>query len=606
MITNRRKYGYIIISLFIFTAVVSLYAESSHPIMPLNQVKVGMKGKGRTVFLGSKIEEFDVEIMGVLRNYAPKRSMILARLNHEILEKTGVIEGMSGSPVYINGRLIGAVAYSVGTFMKEAIAGITPIEDMIAIPGRSIPAATFSPRIPIQKELSLGKLFEINKDFFSSNVPGIGGGQVAVPLNIPLVCSGFSSKAFDSARTVFSKLGFTPIRAGTSAQLAGTSVRMGASLRGGDPVGVQLISGDLDMTAVGTVTYVDGNKVYAFGHPLYTLGTIDYAMTSVNVLGVLPSMAISSKMAVPEARIGRFTQDRSAGIYGELGKRARLIPINISLAGGRGDIKDYKIFIADNKILTPTLTNLVVSNILATEERAYGDLTLKFTADVYLENGRSIHLEDLYSGNFNMAVTGLSNLMASVVFFLTNNEFRNLDIYSMNLKIQATEEIKFAYLERVWLDKYTARPGEAILIKVFYRNFRGETLMKQIPFLTPNLPSGSEFYLAIADASSMRNIELAQYRNQNFVPRSLSQLIRLLSNLRKNNRIYFKVFASKPGIFLKGEEMPNLPPSMKSMFLSPRAVSSSPAEISKSTLSQYQIPVDYMFQGAVVVPIKIK
>ena len=130
--------------------------------------------------------------------------------------------------------------------------------------------------------------------------------------------------------------------------------------------------------------------------------------------------------------------------------------------------------------------------------------------------------------------------------------------------------------------------------------------MQKVPFLTPTLPSGSEFYLAIADSVSMRNIEMAQYRSQNFIPRSLNQLIRLLSNLRKNNRIYFKVFASKPGLFLKGEEMPNLPPSMKSMFLSPRAVSSSPVEISKSTLSQYQIPIDYVFQGAVVVPIKIK
>jgi len=606
MTYKNRKIRYIFVSLILFVSMASIQVEAVDRIMPLNQVKVGMKGKGRTVFLGNRIEEFDVEIIGVLRNFSPKRSMILARLDHKILDKTGVIEGMSGSPVYIDGKLIGAVAYSIGTFLKETIAGITPISDMIAIPGRTISSSTFSPRIPVQKELSLEKLFEMNRVFFQNQSPGIGGGQVATPLHIPLMCSGFSPRVFNSAKSIFTKLGFTPISTGTSGQSLDVSVWPETLLKGGDPVGVQLISGDLDMTAVGTVTYVDGSKVYAFGHPLYNLGAVDYSMTSVNVLGVAPSMAQSFKLAIPDTKIGCFSQDRNAGVYGELGKRARLIPLNISLIGGRGDINDYKIFVADNKILTPTLTNLVISNILSTEERAYGDLTLQLTGDIYFENGRSIHLEDLYSGNFNVAVTGLSNLIASVVFFLTNNEFRNLDIYSINLKVRATEEIKFSYLERVWLDKYTAGPGETIMIKVFFRNFRGETIMQKVPFLTPTLPSGSEFYLAIADSVSMRNIEMAQYRSQNFIPRSLNQLIRLLSNLRKNNRIYFKVFASKPGLFLKGEEMPNLPPSMKSMFLSPRAVSSSPVEISKSTLSQYQIPIDYVFQGAVVVPIKIK
>ena len=243
---------------------------------------------------------------------------------------------------------------------------------------------------------------------------------------------------------------------------------------------------------------------------------------------------------------------------------------------------------------------------MASEERAYGDLTLRFTGDVFLDNGQSIHLEDLYSGNFDMAAQGIANLMASVVFFLSNNEFRDMSIHRIDLKIQASEEIRYAYLDKVWLDKYAAKPGEMIMIKVYFRNFRGETMVQEIPFSTPSLPSGSTVYLAVADSISLRNIEMSQYRNSSFIPRSLNQLLRLLGNLRKNNRIYFKVFASKPGLFLKGEEMPNLPPSMKSMFSSPRAVSSSPVEISRSTISQYQIPIDYVFQGAVVIPINIK
>ncbi len=606
MMNNRRKYSFIFIFILFFFAFFSAAGEAVETIMPVDQIKIGMQGKGRTVFLGRKIEEFDVKIIGIMHNFTPKRDLILARMSHPILAKAGVIEGMSGSPVYIDGRLIGAVAYSLGSFTTEAVAGITPIAEMMAIPGHPASPSTFSSGIPIKKELSLDELYELNKDIFPARSFARSGGQLIKPLDVPLLCSGFSSHAFDKAKSFFSRLGFAPISSGGSGQSIKLPSEVATPLKEGDPVGVQLVSGDLDMTAVGTVTRVDGRKVYAFGHPMYNLGKVDYTMTKVDVFGVVPSLSSSFKLAASGEKVGRITQDRSVGIYGEMGKRARLIPMNISMLGGRGDLKDYHIFITDNKILTPALTNVAVANLLSAEERSFGDLTLRFTGDIYLQNGRSIHMEDLYSGNYDAAVTGLSNMMASVVFFLTNNEFKNLDIHRIDLKIQASEEIRFSYLERVWLDKYDARPGETILIKIFYRNFRGQTITQKIPFLTPSLPAGSELYLAVADAASMRNIELAQYRSQTFVPRSLNQLLRLLSNLRKNNRIYFKVFASKPGLFLKGEEMPNLPPTMKSMYLSPRAASSSPVEIFNSTLSQYQIPIDYVFQGAVVVPIKIK
>ena len=580
--------------------------EGSVPILPLDQVKAGMKGKGRSVFQGNRIEEFDVEIIGVLKNLQPKKSIILARLEGGILEETGVISGMSGSPVYVDGKLIGAVAYSYGTFVKEPIAGITPIGEMMAISEKRKKGPVFSPQVPVKKHLTLDELFMLNKDFFLSKAVFHSEGRALKPLNIPLVFSGFSSYAFERSRSFFSNLGFNPVMSAFSGQSLETISPPDLTLREGGPVAIQLVSGDLDMSAVGTVTYIDGSKVLAFGHPLYNLGAVDYAMTKAKVITVVPSLMSSFKLAVSDSLVGKFTQDRSSGLLGELGKVPRLVPVNIRIMDSDGELKEYKIKVVDDKILTPVLLNVSLGGIVTTEERAIGDLSLGLLGNIYLENGMNIRLEDLFSGQFDASVVSLSSLLAGVVYFLTNNEFEELRIHRIDLNIQAFEEVKFSFLEKVWLSKYEASPGERIDVKIDYRTFRGESQREEGSIQVPNLPPGSEFQIVVADAASMAKIEMSQYRSATFVPRNLSQLVRMMSNLRKNNRIYIKIIASKPGIFLRGEEMSNLPPSMKSMFASPRAAASSPTELTRSTLMEYQLPIPYVFRGEAVIPVKIK
>ncbi len=581
-------------------------AQISVQVLPVDQIKAGMKGKGRTVFAGTKIEEFNVEILGVLRNWQPKKDLILARLEGGPLGRTGVMEGMSGSPVYIDGKLIGAVSYSIASFSKDALSGITPIGEMLKIEEKELPRSSISTRIPVKKHMTLDDLFEINKDYLRSNSASVVQGQTLTPLSIPLVFSGFSPKILEKTASFFSRMGFSPISAGPSGQALENISFQNIRLRGGDPVGAQLISGDMDMTAIGTVTYVEGDKVLAFGHPLYNLGGVDYIMTKAKILTLVPSLQTSSKLAVTDIPIGRFTQDRNAGIFGEIGKSPKLIPVNIRLLNDH-DEKNYTVNVIKDKILTPSLVNVVISNVLFAEERAIGDLSLELRGTVFLENGMNIRLEDLFSGNNDSSASNISSLVSSIVFYLTNNEFRDLSIHRIDLSIRAYEGMTVAFLEKVILDKYDVSPGERIQIKLYTRNFRGEVELKDgISFQVPNLPSGSEFFLVVADSTSLRQVELRQYKTQAFMPRSLNQLIRLLSSLRKNNRIYIKIIGSKPGLFLKGEELPNLPPSMKSMFSSSRATSSVPTELKTSTLAQFQIPVPFVFQGLSVIPIKIK
>jgi hypothetical protein len=418
---------------------------------------------------------------------------------------------------------------------------------------------------------------------------------------------GFSTAAFERARLFFAPLGFRAVRAGTGGQSRPGQPPAGPSLREGDAVGVQLLGGDLDISAVGTATYVDGTKVLAFGHPLYNLGAVDYAMTRADIITVMPSLESSFKLATTGPVIGRFSQDRTPGAAGDVGVMPRLIPLNISLQSGPAVRRDYKLKLVNDKFLTPALVNMAVSNLVTSEERSLGDLALDFDADVFLDKGgMSVHLEDLFSGSYDNSPVSLSGLVAAVVHYLMNNEFKDVGIFRIDLNVRVLEENRLCALEKVLLDKYEVSPGEPIQIKVFYRTQKEESLMEEVTVQTPALPAGTEFQIIVGDAASMQQVERAQYRIQNFVPRSLSQLVRLLGNLRKNNRIYFKIIASKPGLFLKGEEMPNLPPTLKSMFASPRAAASSPTEITRSTLSEYQLPLPYVFKGGAMIPVKIR
>ena len=593
----------LIILFFLFAAIGAAAAQST--LMPLNQVKPGMKGKGKSVFRGSAVEEFDVEILGILEHSQPKRNVILASLSGRDLETTGVLSGMSGSPVYIEGKLIGAVAYSF-PFAKKPIAGITPIDEMMAVAGlREKPKTSFSTLNSFKPSLTLEDLFELYKDVFSSR-GGVGpDGQTFVPLAVPMLFKGFSPRLFEKARPYFQKLGFTPVLSGGPGQ-ALERLASDLTLREGDPVAIQLLGGDMDFSAVGTVTFVDGNRVLAFGHPFYNLGPVDFAMTRASIITVIPALDSSFKLAATGALIGKFTQDRTSGASGEIGKMPILIPVNIRKVAPDGPGQEYKLKMAHDKIMTPLLMNLAVSSVLQDAERSYGDLTLELNSDIFLDNGSSVHLEDMFSGNMGDAAVNLSGLVTAVVFYLTNNEFLDVGIHRIDVNVMAKEEARFSFLERVWLNKYEAMPGEVIQIKVFTRTYRGETAEQEVPLVVPNLPAGSEFTLVVGDAASMAQLEISQYRRQDFVPRNLGQLIRLLNSLRKNNRIYFKIIASKPGLFLKGEEMPNLPPSMKAMFSSPRAATSAPTEITRSTLSEYQLPAAYVFKGSAAIPIKIK
>jgi hypothetical protein len=471
------------------------------------------------------------------------------------------------------------------------------------MPGKS--PATAAPVLPFSARLSLEDLAAALLPAWDGAMSPSWNGRSLTPLRIPLLMGGVPSGVLDKARRIFAPFGFLPMAAG-GGQALDPKTAVDLAVREGEALALQLITGDLDVSAVGTATYVSGDKVLAFGHPMYNLGAVGYGMARARILTVVPTLDSPFKMGVAGALIGSFVQDRTAGALGIVGRTPKFVPVNINLVVGGGTLREFKLNIVVDKLLTALLLNLAVQSVLGSEGRALGDTAFELEGDVFLDNGRSVHLEDLFSGNLGQPVSDLGNLVTAVAYFLSNNEFQEVGLHRIDLNIRPLEAARTARIERVQLDKYEVSPGEPIGVRVFYRPYRGETLVEEVTFLAPRLPAGTEFQLLTGDAAAMAAAEAGQYRTQGLTPRDLSQLIRLLGNLRKNNRIYFKLTAPKPGLFLRGEEMPNLPPSMKAVFVSPRASSSVPTELSVSTLGEYQVEIPYAISGAAAVPVRIR
>src|SRR3954469_12674146 len=348
------------IRVFLATVALAILGWAGLPastrLMPVDEIKPGMVGVGRTIFEGAEMQDFKVHILGVLKNVqAPQRNLILARLEGGPLAETGVIAGMSGSPVYIEGRLIGAVSYSIGAFPKEPIAGITPIGEMIeataATGTRRPPAAPARLELPVPPEhlpsvvrgayARVAAFADRPADVQTFGVPAAAGAQMGAllrPIATPLVMSGMDTATSDLVASMFRDAGFTPVLSGgSSASAAPTS----EPLRPGDPIGVALLGGDGEMGATGTITHIDGTRLYAFGHPFFNFGPTAFPLTRATVYATLPSLMSSFKIATMGDVVGTLQQDRATAIAGTLGKGPALIPISVTLDSGHGGKRTF-------------------------------------------------------------------------------------------------------------------------------------------------------------------------------------------------------------------------------------------------------------------------
>jgi len=595
--------------------VAGLPAQSK--TIPVSELKPGMVAIGRTVFQGDQLEEFKAHILGVLHNsIGPRRDLILARLEGGPLANTGVIAGMSGSPVYIDGRLVGAVSYSLGEFSKEPLAGITPIEEMIAdatLPGQrraQVPRAQLT--LPVTQEGlrdSLRQAFSWVRPFADSpadvsvigtNAVNAGIATLLRPISTPINFSGFDTQTIEPLVSAFRDLGFLPVMAGAAqlgSQSSTASAPSGSSsapLRPGDPIGVALMNGDMEVGATGTVTEVDGNRVYAFGHPFYGLGPTQFPMTRAHVITVLPSLSSSMKIASTGDVIGIMQQDRATTIAGTLGPGPAMIPISLTLNSERGTRKKFSIGIVNDQLFTPLLAYVAILNTLTSYERQNGVGTYTLKGAARVKNHSDVAFEDLFTGDQPSTYAAAS--VVAPLNVLLRNAFEDVQFEGLNLEIEASETPRSATLERVWIDGTKAKPGSPVDLRILLRTYRGEEVTQSLPVQIPANARGS-VSIMVADARNLSQFEARELQVQPLQTTGLPQMIRVLNSSRKNNRLYVRLVTRDGGAVVKGEPLAALPSSVLAVMESDRNGGSF-RPLQSALLGEWEITAGYAVTGS--------
>lgn len=599
------------ISLLVALGGVSSLISGATTQMDVKDVRPGMVGIGHTVFDGTHVEEFKANILGVLENViGPRRNLILARLEGGPLANTGVIAGMSGSPVYVDGKLIGAVSYALGSFSKEPIAGITPIAEMTdsTAQGSIRPAgARVKVEFPLTREglsSAFRKALSWNRPFAErpndselsglTSVAGLGGSQLGTllrPIATPLVMSGFEPDLADMFGTAFRDQGFIP----TGGSVAGMHLvekPYEGPLKPGDAVGVMLVGGDLMLGGTGTVTHIDGDRVYAFGHPMYNLGPTEFPMTRAYVYTILPSLFSSMKLSTTGEVIGTVLQDRATAIAGRLGKGPRMIPISVALESTRVPKQTFHFTVANDPLFGPLMTYASILNTLGSYERQFGAATFSVKGSVKVQKHDPIAFDNLFAGD--QSAVGAAAYIVGPMSALMGNDYEKIDIDGLDVTFGTTEEPKTATLERVWLDDPRPRAGRTVPLKVMFRTYRGDEVVRTLPIEIPHNANGS-LSLLVSDGGRLGMNEQREARAPQ--PRSVDQIIKALNKGRRNNSLYIKLLGSDAGAVVNGELLSALPPSVLSVLEGDRNGGNF-NPLHNATLGEWELPTEHAVTGS--------
>ena len=607
---------------FVLVAASALRAQSQTQFFPLSEIRPGLKGVGRTIFQGNKVQEFQVEFLGVLKNFlAPKHDVILARLSGGPLAETGVVAGMSGSPVYVDGKLVGAVALAF-PFAKEAITGITPIQEMLDVVPEKVSARTSvqvkhaSTSLPFKIAGTTGdpsgtaRLIPetpdtgLSVDNLMKLLPSSSGGSALTDMLLPLRFGGFSTEAMDAYSPLFNRMGLQPMQ---GAALS-SSPSISPSPNGPEPgtmVSLSLVRGDLNLNVDCTVTYRKGNDLYACGHRFLMVGPTRIPFSQSHVLATVPSVASSFKIDVPGPEVGTIRQDRFGAIYGVLGEETPMIPVHIHLDSSLNTQTDYNFQIIEQSFLSPLLLNLGIVSTLSGTERGLGPSTLDLNGSIHLKDGETVRIEDVASGEMNTAgVAGAS--VSTPLNYLLDGNFPDLGIKGIDLNIVSTDERRVATLEQVWSTKSQVRPGDHIEVTGLLRSPSGGTVMEKIPVEIPESVSDKGLSLVIGSGESLNAIQ-NRLTPLSTTPRDLHQLVRALNRMRRNNRLYALLMTPQRSMTLQGEDYPSPPPSLVQTFLADPAVSSSVIYGTASVIGDYQTkPMQFTIQGEKTLFLKVE
>src|SRR5262245_43443868 len=494
-------------------------------IMPLSEVKAGMVGEARTVFQGTKPEPFKVRVVSVLRNFLPKQDVILVRAEDPRVEHSGIVAGMSGSPVYIDGKLVGAIAYA-WSFAKEPLGGVTPIETMLserARPRRSgkevlaegwsppdtsgkgtrfvnagpgVPHASLAPQSDGPAALARGL-------GLPPTAPTVGTGEPRLlRASVPLSVSGFTARTVAELGDALAPTGLVPLQAGGSRKPGPPAA---GHVAPGSAIGVELVRGDMSTVATGTVTYVDGRSVLAFGHPLFGIGEVYLPLVDAQIHAFLPSLAQSFKMSSPLNEVGTLVQDRQSCIIGDLDARSTMLPIDVRVGGPGVEPRRFHAEVARNRRLTPMLTSLVVGNAIADAEPDVTDMVVTVTSKVGVKGYKPLELRDQIFSAEGVSSRALSmsrglRAMGELMF----NPFEPIVLDRIDVDVRVEYRRDVAEIIGVSMPGQEVHAGDTVPLRVTLRPYAGPEYVETVPVIIPRTVAGEVIKIEVASGALVR------------------------------------------------------------------------------------------------------
>jgi len=525
-------------------------AQAQTPLnetLPIDQVRPGMQGYAYTIFAGDQVEKFDLEVIGVMPNFlGPKQSIILVQLKGPKVEHTGVVAGMSGSPVYIDGKLAGALSLKLGVFTKEPIAGVTPIADVLA-GGGSTASATNS-----ASTASPGAVFDT-----LTGRAGIQGGAELRSIETPLIFSGFQPAAIQKFSDQLGSLGFVTAQGGTTAARPDD-----AKLAPGDMAGMVLVQGDVSINSACTVTAIQGDHVFLCGHPFLNLGDVQLPMARSRVLTTLSSDLASTKIVNAGGPIGTIVSDHLTAVTGMLGPAPAMIPLELTTKSPIGT-KTIHAEIVNHPKLTPLLVGITTFNGL-TQNIVYGETTtLKMKAEIKLKGHAPVHIENTFAPSEAMSPDGMPVAITVMSTFmrLFNNAFEKVSVENISVNVESVPGRQAFSIESAWLEKGEAAPGETLRLRVLLQPYRGTPRIEETSVRIPDqVLRGTTLRLMVSDADWMNRASrgFAGAGGQGG-PEGLDPLISLINRERRNDRLYVGLFVPSPTMLWDDKELPNVP-----------------------------------------------
>jgi hypothetical protein len=614
---SRATYCFFLV-MFLMGAAACVRAGDAPDIFPLDQVKPGMTGVAYTIFAGDQIESMDLDVIGVLPNFlGPRQDIILVQLHGTKVEHTGVVAGMSGSPVYIEGKLAGALSLKLGVFSKEPLAGVTPIQNMLdatpsaapaapAAAGGSADAGESAPESDVntdpQGDQRVDQHYDLPQQWVSARAGTGERADFLEPIAAPLVFSGFTAESLREYSGQMAQFGLESVQGGTEAAQPDD-----AKIVPGDMVGVTLIKGDLSIDAACTVTMIVGDRVYACGHPIFGFGSISLPMTRARVLTTLASEYESTKIVNVGGTIGTIDSDVVSEISGRLGATAAMVPVELDLSTPGGK-KEFHFEVASDPKLTPILVGLATLNGL-TQNAVYSEgTTLRLEGTVDIEGHTAVHLDHMFAPTDALIPDGafVAATVQSAFAEVFSNPYELPHINNIHLSLESLPDRRIATIAGAWAEKTEAQPGESVGIKVLLHPYRGAAVIRDVAItIPPQAAPGTTMQILVSDSSTLDR------RTNPFAVvglgrlNSLEQLIATLNRERRDNFLYVALLDNNPTLLIEDKILPNAPLDEMNV-LDGRPGTGTALTLHDSTAGEWSVPMEEVVSGSTTISIRIR